>query len=155
MEITILKDLGESYLVNDKFNVPKDNKNDDYKEIQKWLAEGNSLTERWTVEELKELRISEIKNEAGRRIVTAYPEWRQRNHMAAVVDIQNKELIALKANSTYTLSADELAIVTAAQAAKTEIFNIRAKSDQLETSLDSMTLAQLEAFDPTDDSNWI
>lgn len=99
--------------------------------------------------------IRDIKQEASRRIVAAYPEWRQRNHMAAVADIQNKELVALKANTTYTLSADELTIIAAAQAAKTEIFNIRAKSDELEASLDSMTQAQLEAFNPTNDSNWI
>lgn len=99
--------------------------------------------------------IEGIKAEASKRIVAAYPEWKQRNHMAAVVDIQNKELIALKSSTTYTLSADESATVAAAQAAKTEIFNIRAKSDELEASLDSMTQAQLEAFDPTNDSNWV
>ena len=99
--------------------------------------------------------ILQIKTEANKRIVAAYPEWKQRNHIAAVIDIQNKELIALKANTTYTLSADELAIVAAAQAAKTEIFNIRAKSDELEASLDTMTQEQLEAFDATNDSNWV
>jgi hypothetical protein len=104
---------------------------------------------------LKDQIIPQIKEEASKRIIAAYPEWKQRNHMAAVADIQNKELIALKANTTYTLSADEIATVAAAQAAKTEIFNIRAKSDELEASLDSMTQAQLEAFDPTNDSNWI
>jgi glyceraldehyde-3-phosphate dehydrogenase/erythrose-4-phosphate dehydrogenase len=104
---------------------------------------------------LKQSIIPSIKSEASKRIVAAYPEWKQRNHMAAVVDIQNKELIALKANTTYTLSADELAIVAAAQAAKTEIFNIRAKSDELEASLDTMTQEQLETFDATNDSNWV
>jgi len=108
-----------------------------------------------TIDEIRAEKIVEIKYVAGKKIVTAYPEWRQRNHMAAVVDIQNKELIALKANTTYTLSADELAIVAAAQAAKTEIFNIRAKSDELEASLDTMTQEQLEAFDATNDSNWV
>ena len=99
--------------------------------------------------------ILQIKTEANKRIVAAYPEWKQRNHIAAVIDIQNKELIALKTNTTYTLSADELAIVAAAQAAKTEIFNIRAKSDELEASLDTMTQEQLEAFDATNYSNWV
>ena len=103
---------------------------------------------------LKEDIITQIKKEAGRRIIKAYPEWRQRNHMAAVIDIQNKELVALKANTTYTPSADEVATITAAQTAKNQVFAIRTKSDQLETSLDSMTLAELEAFDPTNDSNW-
>lgn len=107
------------------------------------------------IQDLKGNVIRQIKGEASSRIVAVYPEWKQRNHMAAVIDIQNKELIALKANTTYTLSADELAIVAAAQAAKTEIFNIRAKSDELEASLDTMTQEQLEAFDATNDSNWV
>lgn len=116
------------------------------------MIEANMISE---IELLRNNKISEVKIEASRRIVLAYPEWKQRNHMAAVVDIQNKELIALKTNTTYTLSADELAIVAAAQAAKNEIFNIRAKSDELEASLDTMTQEQLEAFDATNDSNWV
>ncbi len=156
MNINTIKDLGDSYLVNNVVDVPKNPTNRDYRKVQEWLSiEGNNVLPRYTLSELKDVRIAEIKAEASKRIIAAYPEWRQRNHMAAVVDIQNKELIALKANTTYTLSADELTIVAAAQAAKTEIFNIRAKSDELEASSDSMTQAQLEAFDPTNDSNWI
>lgn len=115
----------------------------------------NILSDAEIQQRLKDSLTTKIKQEASARIVAAYPEWKQRNHIAAVVDIQNKELIALKANTTYTLSADELATVAAAQAAKTEIFNIRAKSDELEASLESMTLTQLKAFDPTNDSNWV
>lgn len=100
-------------------------------------------------------KIKEVKAEAGRRIVEAYPEWKQRNYMAAVIDIQNKELVAIKAGGTYTLSADEVATIQSAQTAKTEVFAIRQKSDELENSLDSMTQVELEAFDPTDDNNWI
>lgn len=105
--------------------------------------------------DLKITKSLSIKSEAFKRIIAAYPEWRQRNHMAAIIDIQNKELVALKSNTTYTPSADEIATITAAQTAKNQVFAIRAKSDQLEASLDSMTLAELEAFDPTNDSNWI
>lgn len=130
---------GTSYKITSD-NVPKNSH-----EIK-----GNEL-----IEHLTSSHIDSIKLEAGRRIIEAYPEWRQRNHMSAVIDIQNKELAALKANATYTPSADEIATITAAQTAKNQVFAIRAKSDQLETSLDSMTLAELEAFDPTNDSNWI
>lgn len=154
MGIQTVKDFDTHYTVNDNTSVPKKEGNRDYKKVVAWLQE-NPLTAKYTLNELKVKRIGEIKTEANRKIIAAYPEWKQRNFMVAVVDIQNKELIALKANTTYTLSADELATVAAAQAAKTEIFNIRAKSDELEASLDSMTLEQLEAFDPTDNSNWI
>jgi hypothetical protein len=159
------------YLSNNNINIEDVN---NYFEI-KDLSDGNgAFIDYWTSEKIgisqpaqEELQsisstdsliikiIPQIKEEAGRRIIKAYPEWRQRNHMAAVIDIQNKELVALKSNTTYTPSADEIATITAAQTAKNQVFAIRAKSDQLEASLDSMTLAELEAFDPTHDSNWI
>jgi len=155
MNINTVKDLENSYLVNNVVDVPKNPTNRDYRKVQEWLSiEGNSVLPEYTLSELKDIKIAEIKAEAGNRIIEIYPEWRQRNHMAEVIDIQNKELVALKANTTYTPSADEVATITAAQTAKNQVFAIRAKSDQLEASLDSMTLAELEAFDPTNDSNW-
>jgi len=155
MNINKVKDLENSYLVNNVVDVPKNPTNRDYRKVQEWLSiEGNSVLPEYTLSELKDIKIAEIKAEAGNRIIEIYPEWRQRNHMAEVIDIQNKELVALKANTTYTPSADEVATITAAQTAKNEVFAIRAKSDQLEASLDSMTLEELEAFDPTNDSNW-
>lgn len=108
-----------------------------------------------SLSEIKAQKIEHIKLEAGRRIVAAYPEWKQRNHMAAIADIHNKELVGIKTNVPYILSADELVTVTAAQSAKDEIFAIRAKSDELETSLDSMTTDQLKVFNPSNDSNWV
>lgn len=108
-----------------------------------------------TIDEVKQEVIRNIKAEAHIRIVRIYPEWRQRNHMAAVADIHNKELIALKANTTYTLTAEELAIIDTAKTTKAQIFNIRSKSDLLEASLDGMTLEQLEAFDATEDNKWV
>ncbi len=156
MNINTVKDLGVSYLVNGVVDVPKNPTNRDYRKVQEWLSiEGNNALPKYTLLELKDIKIAEIKAEANKRIIDIYPEWRQRNHMAAVIDIQSKELVALKSNTSYTPSADEVATITAAQTAKNQVFAIRAKSDQLETSLDSMTQEQLEAFDPTNDSNWI
>lgn len=161
MEINIVKDLGDFYLViynnGNKSDVPKINPtNRDYRKVQEWLSiEGNNALPKYTLLELKDVRIVEIKAEAGKRITEIYPEWKQRNHMAAVADIHNKELIALKANTVYTPSEDEVATITAAQTAKNQVFTIRARSNELEASLDSMTQTQLEAFDPTNDSNWI
>jgi len=98
-----------------------------------------------------------IKAECARRIDVAYPEWQQRNYMAAVAEIHNKEIMAMKAIpfvAQYTLTSDELATVKAADACKKAITALRTKSNQLENSLGSMTLDQLKAFDPTDDRNW-
>lgn len=158
MNISKVQFVDGGYKVNNQFFIPdNDSENEDYKSVQKWINEGNIVdaADSKSQDQIREEKVIFIKFEAGKRIREAYPEWKQRNHMAAVIDIQNKELIALKANTTYTLSADELAIVAAAQAAKTEIFNIRAKSDELEASLDTMTQEQLEAFDATNDSNWV
>ncbi|MGB0495788.1 MAG: hypothetical protein ACPGJI_05470 [Kangiellaceae bacterium] len=96
----------------------------------------------------------EIKTQANTRITAIYPEWKQRNHMAEIIDIQNKELVALKAGTPYTLSADEIATIATAKTTKNQAFAIRSKSKQLETSLSSMTSEQLKAFDPTNDLNW-
>lgn len=107
---------------------------------------------------LKEQIIPQIKIEANKRILTAYPEWQQRNYMAAVVEIHNKEILAMKAVpfiAQYTLTADELQTIRDVETCKAVIAAIRNKSNQLETSLDSMTLDQLKDFDPTDDKNWV
>lgn len=156
MNINTVKDLENSYLVNNYISVPKNPTNRDYRKVQEWLSiEGNSVLPEYTLSELKDIKIAEIKAEAGNRITEIYPEWRQRNHMAAVADIHNKELIALKTNTIYTLTAEELAIIDTAKTTKAQIFNIRSKSDLLEASLDGMTIEQLEAFDATDDNKWV
>lgn len=110
-----------------------------------------------TKEELLKIKVNDIKIQAAKRINIAYPEWQQRNYMAAVAEIHNKEIVAMKAVpfvAQYELTADELQIMRDADNCKSVITAIRVKSNELEDSLDSMTLDQLKAFDPTDDSNW-
>lgn len=160
MNITSVKQIEIGYKVTYEngrvSDIPIAPDNSDYIAVTEWLnKEGNSFSELWTEEELRINLVSEIKVEANSRIVAAYPEWKQRNHMAAVADIHNNELAALKAGTDYVLTADDLAVITSAKSCKAAIEAIRTKSDELETSLDSMTQEQLEAFDPTDDSNWI
>jgi len=160
MDINTVKDLGDSYLITYDNGVTLETfkviDNRDYRKVQEWLSvEGNNALATYTLSELKDVKIAQIKAEAGQRIIEISPEWKQRNYMAAVVDIQNKELVALKANTTYTLSTDEAATIETSENIKDLIFAIRTKSDELETLLDSMTLEQLEAFDPADDNNWI
>lgn len=96
-----------------------------------------------------------IKAEAGFRIYAVYPDYKQRNLNGAVSLVQNKELLALKAGSgNYTPTEEEMVLLRAAKACKDFIDAIRAKSNELEASLDSMTEEQLNAFNPSEDSNW-
>lgn len=104
-----------------------------------------------TTDALKE----KIKAEAGLRIYAVYPDYKQRNFNGVVSLIQNKELLAIKAGSgNYTPTEDEMTYLRAAKTCKDFIDAIRTKSNELEASLDSMTEEQLNAFDPSDDSNW-
>jgi len=153
MDIQTVKDLGDNYLINDSISVPKDSSNREYKKVTAWL-ENNDLSSLYTTDELKAKHITEIKYQAYQRINATYPDYKQRNFNAEVSKIHNKEVVAMKNSTTYTLTADELAAITAANTCEQFILNIRTKSDELETSLDSMTDEQLEAFDPTDDNNW-
>lgn len=99
--------------------------------------------------------ISTIKLEAYRRITEAYPEYKQRNLNGAVSEIQNKEVIALKAGAgNYTPTEAEMTSLRAAKACKEFVDGLRAKSNELESSLDEMTEEQLNAFNPSEDSHW-
>lgn len=107
--------------------------------------------------QLKENLIVSIKSQAARKIVSVYPEWQQRNYMAAISEIHNKEIVAIKATpfvGQYQLTAEEKQTIKNADACKKFITEIRAKSNTLERSLDDMTIEQLAAFDPTRDSHW-
>ena len=126
-----------------------------YQEIQKWIQAGGIVEPEFSTSEIKNLLIEKIKVEAGKRIVSSYPEYRQRNLNGAVSLIQNKELLAIKAGSgNYTPTEDEMTSLRAAKTCKDFIDAIRTKSNELEASLDSMTEEQLNAFDPSKDSNW-
>ena len=119
----------------------------------------NLALNRWEydINLIKNLRISSIKAEAAKRISDAYPQWQQTNYMAAVTEINNKEIVAMKTIpfvAQYQLTAEELQTLKAADACKKFITAIRVKSNSLERSLDAMTSAELEAFDPARDSHW-
>lgn len=155
MNIQTVKISGNGYLINEKVYVPSDSKNKDYQEIQEWIANGGVMSPEFTSAEIKQNVILKIKSEAGRRIDTTYPEYKQRNLTGAVSRIQNKEILALKAGGdNYTPTAEELLELSAANDCELFIKAIRAKSNELEASLDDMTQEELEAFDPSDNLNW-
>ena len=155
MAILKVKDFGDSYQVNDLIYVPKASDNPQHKEIQKWIAGGGVVDPEFSIFELKGNLIQKIKAETYRRIIDVYPEYKQRNLNGAVSEIQNKEIIALKAGAgNYTPTESEMTLLRAAKACKEFVDGLRTKSNQLETSLDSMTEEQLSAFNPNEDSHW-
>lgn len=155
MKIEKVKFQKNGFLVNDAVFVPEALDNSDYQKIQNWIAAGGTVEPEFSTEEIKLNLIAKIKSEAGRRITSTYPEYKQRNLNGAVSEIQNKEVISLKAGTgNYTPTADEMTLLRAAKACKDFIDRIRTKSNQLEASLDLMTQEQLNAFNPSEDSNW-
>ena len=104
--------------------------------------------------EVRKEKISDIKSEASKRIADLYPDYKQRNITGEVLRIQTKQIEALKAKTKYALTTEEKQSVLYASNCEIFIQQIRTRSNELEASLDSMTLAELEAFDPTNDSNW-
>lgn len=83
---------------------------------------------------------ADIKAEAARRIMTRYPEWKQRNMTARGV-----ELLHIQAGRSWT--PDEQAEADALQAAWDWIGSVRAASDTLEA-------AQPIPADWRDDPHW-
>lgn len=161
MNIQSVKYSNKGYIVllinGNRVFVPNDSQNFDYQQVQKWIANGGVVAEEFTVSELKTILSERIKGEASRRIQAVYPEWKQTNFMAAVAEIHDKEIVAMKQIpfiAQYQLTADELQIIKDANACKVAITAIRTRSNELEASLDNMTLAQLKVFDPTDNRNW-
>ena len=155
MQIISVKEFERTYLVNGQISVPKNSDNRDYQEVQKWIVAGGNIEPEFSISEIKNSLIEKIKMQAGRRIISTYPDYKQRNLSGAVSLIQNKELLALKAGSgNYTPTEEEMTSLRAAKACKDFVDAIRAKSNELEASLDSMTEEQLNSFNPNDDSNW-
>lgn len=109
----------------------------------------------YELEEAKASKLNQIKSQASRRITALYPDWKQQNLNAAITRIQNKEVLALKAGgSNYTPTDEEMTELKEANNCEIFIKAIRAKSNKLEASLESKTLDQLKAFDPSGNLNW-
>lgn len=60
MEITKVKDLGNSYLLNDSISVPKAAGNYHYQAIQEWIANGGTMEPEFTLAELKAKKLAEL-----------------------------------------------------------------------------------------------
>lgn len=129
-EITFsqVKISGKGYLADGIF-VPEDEGNRHYQAIKKWIEKGGIVADEFTIDEIRDKKTSQIKNEAGSRISSVYSNIKQRNIL---------------------MSQD------ASQINDMNIFiqNIRDKSNLLEAQIVDMDNDQLNSFDPNSDDNW-
>lgn len=104
---------------------------------------------------LREEKIKLIKLESARRIEEVYPAYKQRNMLAAVAKIINRDVVSRKQSlPNPVLSVEELAELSSADQMHTFINAIRAKSDTLEAEVNTLDLDGLLAYDVTDDNKW-
>lgn len=93
--------------------------------VTEWLEAGNTIDPMYNEIELNEARIAAIKEEAGKRINEILPEMKQRNLLARMIELSNKD----------TLTDDEQAEADAAQAVWDAINDIRETSNTAETAM--------------------
>lgn len=126
------------YLVNEYVSVPFDENNRDYQKIKAWLEiKGNKLSPAFTKDKIIEKITREINSEAGNRILSVYPDYKQRN-----IDRQASLFPEEKKKQKAQLDMHNF------------IGSIINKATVLKNSLQEMTLKQLEAFNALSDNNW-
>lgn len=125
-------------------------------EGQEELIEGSVEYNSFAFLSLKKEKIIQIKAEAAKRIESSYPQYKQINNSAAVIEILNKENYAIKQGTTYTLTDEDHKVLRKAKECKDYISLIRSKSDELETLINSKrTIGTLVSIDISDDKYWI
>ncbi|NBV06585.1 MAG: hypothetical protein EBS06_05045 [Proteobacteria bacterium] len=62
MDIESVKKSKNGYLVNELIFIPLDEKNSDYKAVQKWIVEGGIVEPEFSLNEIKNKKIAEIKS---------------------------------------------------------------------------------------------
>lgn len=93
----------------------------------------------WTLpdaETLKTRRIQEIKSKAGDLINGAFPDWKQRNMIAAGVELQD----SWRLNGVWT--ADEQALSDQLKASWGWVLQVRAHSNTLEAEINALSKAE-------------
>lgn len=106
--------------------------------------------------ECKINKIKEIKQEAFKRIDNIYSQYKQNNIAAAVIEILNKENLAVKQNTTYQLTEIDILTLQKSKQCKEYISLIRTKSDELEALVQSKkAINTIEAIKVSDDIYWI
>jgi len=108
-----------------------------------------------TLGDLKSAKIISVKNEAAKRILSEFPEYKQLNTLGAVTIIHNNEVVALKGGVDYSLSNDEKDTIDKAKICKDFIISIREKSDKLEGIInEKIKVKDLEDLNISDNKYW-
>ncbi len=120
------------------------------------VKEGSEEYINFSLNKIKSIKLSAIKNEAKQRILTKYPESKQINYLADTSYIQYKEAEALAQGKTYIKTDAEIKCQKEAYECKIYITKIRSKSNELEQIV---TLENdykvLDAMDISDDKYWL
>lgn len=125
--------------------------------VKQWIDAGNEILPFTSdISFLKSTKICQVKLEAAKRIESAYPQYKQLNNAAAVMEILNKENYATKRGTIYYLTDEDLKTLKKAKGCKDYINLIRLKSDLLETLINSkISTEDLTSIDISDDKYWI
>lgn len=108
-----------------------------------------------SLDPIKENKVKLAKIEAAKRIEASYPQYKQINYGAAVLDILNKENYSVRQGTTYPLTDEDRLVLSKAKACKDFISLIRSKSDDLETLINSKrTIGTLTSINVSDDIYW-
>ena len=140
MDIINVKHTDSGYIVNNQFFVPKDKNNNDYKDIQSWVKKGNKIETQYikSSELLKQEYNDNVNLEANRRIISNYPDYKQRN-------IDREALLypddSLKRNIQIDMHNHIIFIID--------------KARELKLSISKLSTKELLSLDVTLDTHWI
>ena len=117
------------YDTENEKHIPNFPGNRDWGEYQKWLTQGNKPDAEFTTAELKEQKIKEIKQKAAQDVLKIAPEWKQRNMLATILELQEKRI------DGEMLTEDEQNQINVAKEIWNSIKKIRKDSDEAEANL--------------------
>jgi hypothetical protein len=121
-------------------SIPEASGNRHWQEYQEWVAQGNVADPKETLNEVKTRRMAEIKDAAASHIVSNYPEWKQRNMLARMAEIQDKQL------SGTPLTTSEEEEISNMRASWTWVNAVRTESDVAEAAISAAsTIEECEA----------
>lgn len=97
-----------------------------------------------TLEELRAGITGDLKREAGRRILTRIPDWKQRNYLAFSLEMTRKGTVTPEEQGKLNFIEGEWLWVQ----------SVRDKSDELEAVISTADEETLDSFDPRADDHW-
>ena len=134
--------------------VPNDSQNRFYQTVQDWIVINGTPDEYVSLADFLAKKKAQVKEEAQRRILALYPDWKQRNLINEITKIITDDVLAKEAIPSHNLSAADKTTITNYNTSWQQIIDIRTKSDAIEIILDGLTYQQLIDYDVQDNDNW-